>query len=247
MPKHHRGLYCKCRNWLFVVVCRNTSLVYCQLVCKWTRLALETIIFNCIRPGSHIESGEHKSYYWLGRTTTATKYDRIQTALYTHSTVNHSKTFKDKETGTHTNKVEGQNSALKGPYKRMKGMPKKMIPEYLDQIMFEGWVNSVLPFDLKSHSKAEKDKSFDIWLMLLVSLGELYCNDGAEWYFEKAYVSDGGLIEVCDDLYDYYKDQGYMENENDVPDDDLYELDESEADLGNNAEESDDENSEFEH
>ena len=155
--------------------------------------------------------------------------------------MNHSKTFKDKETGTHTNKVEGVNSDLKGPYKRMRGLPKKIIPQYLDQMMFEGWVNSVLPFDPRSNSKAEKDKSFNVWLMLLVSLGELHCNDGADWYFEKACVSDGGLIEVCDELYDYYKDQGYMENESDVPHDDLYEPDEPEAaDLDEDAEESED-------
>ena len=108
-------------------------------------------------------------------------------------------------------------------------------------MMFEGWVNSALPFDPRSNSKAEKDKSFNVWLMLLVSLGELYCNDGADWYFEKACVSDGALIEVCDELYDYYKDQGYIENESDVPHDDLYELDEPEAaDLDEDAEESED-------
>ena len=89
-------------------------------------------------------------------------------------------------------------------------------------MMFEGWVNSVLPFDLRSYSKTEKDKSLNIWLILLVSLGELYCNDGIDWYFEKRYVSDGGLIEVYKDLYNYYKDQGYMLDDSDEPNDGLY-------------------------
>ena len=88
----------------------------------------------------------------------------------------------------------------------MKGLAKKLIPEYLDQMMLKGWVNSVLSFDKKSNSKSEKQKGFNVWLMLLVAIGELYCNDREEWYFEKACVLDGGLINIHEDLHDYYKD-----------------------------------------
>ena len=77
----------------------------------------------------------------------------MRPVLCTHSTLNYQKSFINKETRTHTNKVEGQNSLLKDPWKKMKGLPKKLIPEYLDQIMFEEWVNSVLPFDKKNNSK----------------------------------------------------------------------------------------------
>ena len=56
VPKYHRGEYRKHRNWLFVVFSKDSSLVYYQLVCKRTRLALEIIIFSTIRPGTHIES-----------------------------------------------------------------------------------------------------------------------------------------------------------------------------------------------
>ena len=113
----------------FAAVSKESSSVYSQLVRKRTRPALETIMFNAINPGMHIQSDEHKSYYWLGH---ATKCDPMRPAICMRSTFNHSKTFKDKETGTHANKVKGQNSLLKGPYKKLKGLPKKLIPECLD-------------------------------------------------------------------------------------------------------------------
>lgn len=46
--------------------------------------------------------------------TIKTKHDAVQLVLCTYSTVNHCKSFKDKENETCANKVEGQNSALKG-------------------------------------------------------------------------------------------------------------------------------------
>ena len=61
--KYYRRECRKHRDWLFVVVSKDTSLVYYQLVRKRTRLALEIIIFNAVRLGTHIESDEHKSYY----------------------------------------------------------------------------------------------------------------------------------------------------------------------------------------
>ena len=69
MPKHHRGRWRKHRNWLFVVVDEDSTLFYCQLVRKRTRPALETIINQIVKPGTHIKSDEHKAYYWLGKTT----------------------------------------------------------------------------------------------------------------------------------------------------------------------------------
>ena len=63
---------------------------------------------------------------------------------------------------------------IKHLYKAMSGLPKHLLPQFLDQLMFEGWANSVLPFSDHSHSKAEKDKMFNNFLMLLVGLSELY-------------------------------------------------------------------------
>ena len=69
IPKHHRGRWRKHRNWLFVVVDEDSTLFYCQLVRKRTRPALETIINQIVKPGTHIKSDEHKACYWLGKTT----------------------------------------------------------------------------------------------------------------------------------------------------------------------------------
>ena len=62
-PKHFLGLFNKLCNWLFIAVCKELSLFYCQLVRKRIRPALETIIFQIIRIGTIIELDEHKAHY----------------------------------------------------------------------------------------------------------------------------------------------------------------------------------------
>ena len=69
IPKHFRGRWRIYRNWLFVVVDEDSTKFYCQLVRKRTRPALETIINQIVKPGTHVKSDEHKAYYWLGKTT----------------------------------------------------------------------------------------------------------------------------------------------------------------------------------
>ena len=145
-------------------------------------------------------------------------------ALYKHTTVCHKKEFKAKD-GTHTNKVEGNTFLIKGPCKAMKGLPKNLIPQYLDQMMFESWTNSVLPFSKTSHSQAEKDKMANVIAMLIAGLSFLHCQDEFEWEFETNYVSDGGMIDINENLYDYYKDQGHAVDDSDVPADDASNLD----------------------
>jgi len=87
----------------------------------------------------------------------------------------------------------------------MKSLLKRLIPKYLDQIIFKGWANSILLFDKKSNSKTEKEKYFNICFILLVTIGELYYKDGSEWYFEKVHILDSSLIKVYENLYDYCK------------------------------------------
>ena len=224
-PKHGKGR-CKeyWRNWLLVIVEQDTTKFVCQLVGKRTRPALESMINNHVEVGTTIKTDEHKSYYWLGKTTSARTYQPCRPALYIHKKCNHSVGFKAYD-GTHTNEIEGQNNLIKHPYKAMTGLPKSKLPQFLDQLMFEGWVNSVLPFSQESHSRAEKDKTFNNHLMFLVALSELYCLHDSEWCFEHDFVADGGKVKFPEEFYLFYKDQGYMKNENDVPDDDIHELD----------------------
>ena len=53
-----------------------------------------------------------------------------------HSTVNHSVTFVDPTTGTHTQTVESYWNRCKTKLKRMKGCVADQIPSYLDEFMW---------------------------------------------------------------------------------------------------------------
>ena len=68
---------------------------------KWDRLALNTLITKYVAKGSIIHTNKLKGYSGL-------------TSLwYKHYTVNHSKNFKDLETGIHTNTIEESWRAIK--------------------------------------------------------------------------------------------------------------------------------------
>ena len=223
-PKNNKGRRKKWRNWLLVIVEQDTTKFACYLLGKRTRPAIETIVNEYVRVGTTIKTDEHKAYYWLGKTTSNKTFEPCRPALYIHKKCNHSVGFKAYD-GTHTNEIEGQNNLIKHPYKAMSGLPKHILPQFLDQLMFEGWTNSVLPYSEYSHSKCEKDKMFNNFLMLLVGLSELYCQNDQEWYYEHDFVSYGGKIDINEELYLFYKDQGYMVDENDIPEDDIYQLD----------------------
>jgi len=149
------------------------------LIGKRTRPAIKAIVHEYVKVGTTIKTDEHKVYYWLGKTTSKKTFQPCRPALYLHKKCNHSIGFKAYDR-THTNEIEGQNNLIKHPYKAMSGLPKSKLPQFLDQLMFEGWVNSVLPYSQDSHSRAERDKMVNNFLMLVVSLTELYCMNQEE-------------------------------------------------------------------
>ena len=57
------------------------------------------------------------------------------------------------------------------------------------------------------------------------SLSILHCQDEFKWEFETNYVSDGGMIDINENLCDYYKDQGHATDDSDVPADDTSNFD----------------------
>ena len=61
--------------------------------------------------------------------------------------------------------------------------------------------------------------------MFIVGLSELYCMNEDEWFFEHDFISNSGKVKFSEELCLFYKDQGYAENENHIPEDDVYELD----------------------
>ena len=62
-----------------------------QLVRKWTRMTLETIIHECIKPDTHVKTDGHKSYFWLSKTTNSRTHQPSRPSLHTHPTVFHKK------------------------------------------------------------------------------------------------------------------------------------------------------------
>ena len=114
--------------------------------------------------------------------------------------------------------------------------------------MFEYFANSVLEFSKSSHSQSEKEKYFNILLFFVTTLGELHCGDNFGQSFEQNALSDGSKIEIKEDLYDYYKDQGYSKNSNDLPFHDISEINEnmdSADDFEYDSEKDDSEDSDF--
>ena len=64
---------------------------------------LKEAILTYIKKGSHVTSDCWKAYGWMDDEDSGYQYD----------TVNHSKHFKDPETGAHTNIIEGKWNGLK--------------------------------------------------------------------------------------------------------------------------------------
>ena len=91
----------------------------------------------------------------------------------------------------------------------------------LDQIVLECWENSVSHFPTTSHSVAENQKCANALFFYITALSEFYCGDDFKWEWQDNFVSDGCKIKIDEDLYDYYKDQGHVENDDDMPVDDV--------------------------
>ena len=102
------------------------ALGYMEIVSQRTALTLLPIMQQHVRPGTIIHSDEWASYR------------RVQSlpSVAQHSTVNHSITFVDPITGTHTQNIESYWNRVKTKFKRMKGVHEEMLPSYLDEFMW---------------------------------------------------------------------------------------------------------------
>ena len=100
---------------------------------------LLSIINNHVTPGTIVHSDEWAAYNRIGSSPN----------VGSHLTVNHSLTFVDLVTGTHTQHVESYWNRCKTKLKRMKGCVDHQIPSYLDEFMWrERYGNSrVLAFN----------------------------------------------------------------------------------------------------
>lgn len=104
----------------------SPALGYMEIVPQRTAAILLPIVQQHVRPGTIVHSDEWSSYR------------RIQSlpSVAQHSTVNHSITFVDPTTGTHTQNVESYWNRVKTKFKRMKGVHEEMLPSYLDEFMW---------------------------------------------------------------------------------------------------------------
>lgn len=100
---------------------------------------LLTMIQEVVMPGSCIHTDKLGAYQQISNLSVVPKYE--------HSTVNHSKFFKDPETGIHTNNVEAYWCSIKRKFKQMNGVPAILTSSYLDE---DSYIRrfGLAPFDL---------------------------------------------------------------------------------------------------
>ena len=116
------------------------ALGYMEIVAQRDAATLLPIIQAHVAPGIIVHSDQ-----WAA-------YNRINTLpnVASHSTVNHSVTFVDPVTHTHTQNLESYWAQVKIKFKRMKGCHAHQLPSYLDEFMWR---------ERHGHSKMEAFRS----------------------------------------------------------------------------------------
>ncbi len=114
--------------WVFglVDVSVSPALGYMEIVPNRTAATLLPIIQSHVAPGTIVHSDQWAAYNGVGSLPN----------VNSHSTVNHSVTFVDPVTGTHTQHVESYWNRCKTKFKRMKGVDSNQLPSYLDEFMW---------------------------------------------------------------------------------------------------------------
>ncbi len=122
--QHHRGRATSSEIWVFGLVDVSVSLSPALgIVPNRTAATLLPIIQSHVAPGTIVHSDQWAAYNGVG-------------SLPNVSTVNHSVTFVDPVTGTHTQHVESYWNRCKTKFKRMKGVDSNQLPSYLDEFMW---------------------------------------------------------------------------------------------------------------
>ncbi len=135
--KAHRGRSPRSQIWVFGIVEVGTGNFYVEVVPNRSAEVLLPIIRRVVRSGSIVCSDE-----WAA-------YNNIQSNLnLEHRTVNHSIYFVDPVSGTYTQNIESCWNVLKYKIKKMKGVRREMLSEYLKEFMWR------------------KRRSFNTWLAL---------------------------------------------------------------------------------
>jgi hypothetical protein len=130
--KYHKGHRVE-GQWVFGGIERESGKCFMVPVDKRDRKTLIPIIQKWILPGTEIQSDMWKPYDILGS---------LPGYNYTHLTVNHSKNYKDPETGACTNRIEVSWRWSKRLY-NASGRRKKFFGGYLAKYMYLKWCKSL--------------------------------------------------------------------------------------------------------
>lgn len=125
----------------------ETSKMFCIVVERRDKATLEPLIQKYIAPKTTIISDGWAAYSGI----------KDLVGDYTHQVVNHSKFFKDPDTGAHTNSIEGEWMHLKAPQKAANGRPRNTLEPSLFEHMFR-----------------RRFKEDDIFYALLVYITKIY-------------------------------------------------------------------------
>ena len=120
---------------------QNPALGYMTVVACRDAHTLLPIIQAHVAPGTIVHSDQWRAY------------NNVATlpSVAGHSTVNHSVTFVDPTTGTHTQHIESYWNRVKAKLKRMKGCHANQLTSYLDEFMWQNQ-GSCIPKHHERHS-----------------------------------------------------------------------------------------------
>jgi len=125
--KYHRGEW-NPGHWVFGGVERGSSKCFLIEVPDRTAPTLEALVLQFILPGTHIVTDGWRSYGNLAR---------IGNGIYTHSIVNHTDNFVDRDhPETHTQAVEGFWMHAKRKIRRQLGTSEALFPSYMHEFLW---------------------------------------------------------------------------------------------------------------
>ena len=130
------------QRWVFGIYDPSTKEGHIELVEQRDAATLLPIIQRIVAPGTTIWSDE-----WAA-------YGQLSSLGFVHETVNHSRHFKDPDTGVCTNHVEAYWNAVKRRFKQMVGTSEDMVSSHLDEHMWRqqfGSTDKLAYMNLKCH------------------------------------------------------------------------------------------------
>ena len=127
--KHNRGhALFEQPKWVFGIYDVSEKVGAVEFVESRTAEVLLPLIRKHVIPGTEIHSDQWPAYTHIS--------DMDVQPPFIHRAVNHSRFFRDPQTGVHTNNVEAYWSSIKRRFKMLNGTSRALTPSYLDEHMY---------------------------------------------------------------------------------------------------------------